>query len=160
MLNLHLCNKVFYSIIVYVFFLVIYMCCARLHYLCFLSVRGAVVVLDCEILYIYSFNPSSVAVGLTATLEISYCFFLWNLGIIHVSSPPGLIQSELNSVSVAIFCLISVLILSATLRVGVPSCMFHQSSRYIYIYIYKFFLCILIQDTGLLVPPFSRSLIC
>jgi len=35
MLNLHLCNKVFYLITVYGFFKVIYMCCAWLHYLHF-----------------------------------------------------------------------------------------------------------------------------
>jgi hypothetical protein len=70
------------------FFLVIYMCYARLHYLRFWSVLGAVVVLDCKIvcvyiyIYIYmcvcvcvySFNPSSDAVGLKTTVEISYFF--------------------------------------------------------------------------------------
>ena len=73
------------------FFIVIYMCCARLHYLCFWSVHGAVVVLDCEIIYIYiyiyvymyiciySFNPSSDAVGLTATLAVFFCYETWAL---------------------------------------------------------------------------------
>jgi hypothetical protein len=36
-LNLHLCNRIFYLIIVYGFFKVIYMCCVWLHYLHFLE---------------------------------------------------------------------------------------------------------------------------
>ena len=159
MLNLHLCNKVFYSIIVYVFFLVIYMCCARLHYLCFLSVRGAVVVLDCEILYICSFNPSSVAVGLTATLEISYCFFFMKPRHYsrELASGPYPERAEFSQRSYILFNFRFNFVRNSTC--GCPK-LYVPSVFPIYIYIYKFFLCILIQDTGLLVPPFSRSLIC